>query len=361
MATRVIENRRDRLATILVAPLMTCSARLPVYTLLIGAFLTAGYAWWLPGLVMFLMYALGLVLAPLVALALKRTLLRGETPVFVLEMPLYKRPGLRTVLGRMFDASWAFLRRAGTIILATMILVWALLYFPTGDGQGGSYPERIDALNKSIAPEKEEIEKLADTIKEKEKELKGAGKVEADTTEKAIADLTKQREELEEEIQPTVEKARSLMQQWKRQTILGWLGRGIEPAVKPLGWDWRVGVATLASFPAREVVVGTLGIVYQGEKVDSEELSQEENLSKHALIVKLRDSTWEGSNRKVFTIPTVLSLMVFFALCCQCASTLAVIRRETRSWRWPLFTFAYMTVLAYLGALVVYQVGSLLV
>src|SRR5262249_25941831 len=143
MATRVIENRRDRLATILVAPLMSCSARLPVYILLIGAFLTEGFAWWVPGLTMFAMYAIGLVTAPLVALLLKRSLLRGETPVFVMEMPLYKWPSPRTVLRRMTDSGWAFLRRAGTIILACMILIWALLYFPSTNADGQSYDDLI--------------------------------------------------------------------------------------------------------------------------------------------------------------------------------------------------------------------------
>jgi ferrous iron transport protein B len=307
LATRVIENRRDRLATILVAPLMSCSARLPIYTLLIGAFLTIGYPWWLPGLTMFALYALGLVLAPLIALLLKRTLLRGEPPVFVMEMPLYKRPALRTVLRRMYDASWAFVRRAGTIILATMVLVWALLYFPAGDGQGGTYPERIAALD----------------------------------------------------AEERTEEARALELEWKRQSILGRLGQAIEPAIRPLGWDWRIGVATLASFPAREVVVGTLGILYQVGKVESGDLTLKD-AGEHPLSGRLHGAIWEDSGQPVFTIPTTLSLMVFFALCCQCASTLAVIRRETNSWRWPVFTFAYMTVLAYLGALVVYQVGSLL-
>ncbi len=318
MATRVIENRRDRLTTILVAPLMSCSARLPVYTLLIGAFLTIGRPWWLPGLVLFSMYLIGLVLAPLIALLLKRTLLRGEKPVFLMEMPLYKWPAWRTILHRMFDAGWAFVRRAGTIILATMILVWALLYFPAGDGQGSSYPERISKLQ----AQKE------DAAEDRQKELE-----EAIHSEEAA---------------------------WKRQSILGQLGRLIEPAVRPLGWDWRIGVATLASFPAREVVVGTLGIVYGVGQVESGELTLQ-NAGKHELGVVLKNARLDGSDRPVFTLPTVLSLMVFFALCCQCASTLAVIRRETNSWRWPVFTFTYMTVLAYLGALVVYQVGTLLV
>src|SRR5258708_5397045 len=143
MATRVIENRRDRLATILVAPLMSCSARLPVYSLMIGAFIAPGRPTWVAGLTMFAMYLIGLIVAPLVALTLKRTLLRGQTPVFVMEMPVYKWPSFRTVLRRMFDAGWSFVRRAGTMILATMILVWALLYFPHTDSSGRSYQDRI--------------------------------------------------------------------------------------------------------------------------------------------------------------------------------------------------------------------------
>jgi ferrous iron transport protein B len=304
MATRVIEDRRDRLATILVAPLMSCSARLPVYILLIGAFLTEGYPFWTPGVVMFAMYALGLILAPLVALALKRTLLAGQTPVFVLEMPAYKRPSLRIVVRRLVDSGWMFLRRAGTIILASMILVWVLLNFPAG-----TYPQQIAAAKDDEA------------------------------------------------------KVNELQAEWKRQSVLGRMGKAIEPAVRPLGWDWRVGVAVLASFPAREVVVSTLGTIYQKGKVDSEEI-HEAGISKVGtteLSEALRDARWEDdSERRVFTVPAALSLMVFFALCCQCASTLAVIRRETRSWRWPAFTFAYMTALAYLAALIVFQVGTLL-
>src|SRR2546430_326864 len=132
------------------------------------------------------------------------------------------------------------------------------------------------------------------------------------------------------------------------------MGRWIEPAVRPLGWDWKIGMAALASFPAREVVVGTLGLIYDLGEGEAEEIAD-------PLGSKLQGATWEdGSGRKVFTVPVALSLMVFFALCCQCASTLAVIKRETNSWRWPLFTFTYMTVLAYVGALVVYQLGRLI-
>jgi ferrous iron transport protein B len=134
--------------------------------------------------------------------------------------------------------------------------------------------------------------------------------------------------------------------------------------VRPLGWDWRVGVAALASFPAREVVVGTLGIVYRQGKVEADEIREAswEEIGETGLGKALREARWDDDpTRPVFTTPAVLSLLVFFALCCQCASTLAVIRRETHSWRWPAFTFMYMTVLAYVAALVVYQVGSRIV
>jgi ferrous iron transport protein B len=339
MATRVIEERRDRLATILVAPLMSCSARLPVYILLIGAFLTDGYAWWVPGLVMFCLYALGLVLAPLVALALKSTLLRGQTPVFVMEMPAYKWPSARTVLRRMFDSGWAFLRRAGTLILASMVLVWALLYFPARDPRGGTYPGRIAELEEPVKEQREQLKKL--------------GKAEGAEAE---------RKSLQEVLDPVDEKVNELTAEWKRRSFLGQLGRAIEPVVRPLGWDWRIGVAALASFPAREVVVGTLGIVYKVGKIDTEEIREEENVADTPLGRALKGAEWDDHpGRKVFTVPVALSLLVFFALCCQCASTLAVIRRETRSWRWPAFTFAYMTALAYVGALVVYQIGNRLV
>ncbi|MFO0849240.1 MAG: ferrous iron transporter B [Gemmataceae bacterium] len=286
MATRVIENRRDRVATIVVAPLMSCSARLPVYALLIGAFLTVGFPVWVPGLVLFGLYLIGFVVAPLVALLLKRTVLKGDPPLFVMELPAYKRPSLRGVLRRMADAGWAFLRRAGTLILASMVIVWALLYFPDRDPAGARYEERIAAA----------------------KEQGGeAGEQEAVR----------------------------LVGEWKRDSLLGRVGRGLEPAFTPLGWDWKIGMAALASFPAREVIVGTLAIIYDVGEADGDEGQK-----------GLRDAVskeWTADPaRGRYAVATALSVLVFFALCCQCASTLAVIRRETRSWAWPAFTFGYM-------------------
>ncbi len=309
MAARVIENRRDRIATILVAPLMSCSARLPIYGLMIGAFLTVGRPFWLKGFTLFVMYMIGFLVAPIVALILKRTLLRGATPIFVMELPTYRRPSLKAILRRMFDAGWAFVRRAGTLILASMIIVWALLYFPNTDENGQKYEERIAAIT-----EKAEATEGEDAKAEGEKAVN------------------------------------ALRSEWKRTSLLGRVGRSMEPVFAPLGWDWKIGVAALASFPAREVIVGTLGILYQEGDIDSDE-------KKDQLQNTIRDRWSEDPIRGPYVVPIALSVMVFFALCCQCASTLAVIRRETKSWAWPAFTFAYMTILAYIGAFLTFQIG----
>ena len=140
---------------------------------------------------------------------------------------------------------------------------------------------------------------------------------------------------------------------YERESYLGRLGHWIEPAVRPLGWDWRIGCAAIASFPAREVVMGVLGVIYNlGKGLDVGEHADQDRLA-----ARMHAARWDGTDLAVYNIPVALSIMVFFALCAQCASTLVVIRRETNSWRWPAFTFAYMTVLAYLGALATYQIG----
>jgi ferrous iron transport protein B len=354
MAARVIENRRDRLATILVAPLMSCSARLPLYLLIIGAFIKPGRPTWVAALTMFAMYLIGLVVAPLVALALKRTLLRGDTPVFVMEMPVYKWPSFRTVVRRMLEAGWSFVKRAGTFILATMILVWALLYFPNTDAAGTSYQARISAEEDKLAGTSvDAVEKgIADNLKDW-----AALKANGGDPQDAEA-LLKKVKLLEEQVAPVY----AIQREWKSRSYLGQMGHALEPAVRPLGWDWKIGVAALASFPAREVVVGTLGILFTAGKVDPDDIRDADDAGSTRLGRELLSARRgpDDTSPRLFTIPTALSLMVFFALCCQCASTLAVIRRETKSWWWPAFTFTYMTVLAYIGALVVYQVGTAL-
>jgi ferrous iron transport protein B len=327
MATRVIENRRDRLTTILVAPLMSCSARLPVYVLLIGAFVPQRefLGGWLrlQGLTLFAMYLVGIVTAVVVALLLKRTLLRGAAPPFVMELPPYKIPGLRVVLYRMAERGWAFVCRAGTLIVAVAVVVWALLY----------YPHNPQAVEESLSARRASL-----------------------SAELARSDLTiPQRAELEAQMaafDDAGEHERLALGESQRQSFLGQMGQVIEPVVRPLGWDWRIGSAVLASFPAREVVLGTLGVIYNLGDVDVAEQEGQTQLQ-----TQMRHAVWDDTGLPVFNLPVALSLMVFFALCAQCAATLAVIKRETNSWRWPLFTFAYMTALAYVAALVTYQVG----
>jgi ferrous iron transport protein B len=336
MATRVIENRRDRLVTILVAPLMSCSARLPVYTLLIAAFVpdyALGSGWfrvsWLQGLVMFAMYMVGIAAAIAVAWILKRTLLRGDTPPFVMELPSYKLPGVWVVLHRMLEQGWSFVRRAGTLILAVSIIVWGLAYYPRNEA-------RIDPA--LLSAEKQ----LSSDLAALEAQLP-PGEEDSDSP------LAKEHDEVQAKLQHVRNEIEGTH---LSNSILGQMGHWIEPAVRPLGWDWRIGCAAIASFPAREVVVSTLGVIYNLGKGQEEDPTE--------LAATLQNATWPGTDRKVITLPVALSIMVFFALCAQCASTLAVIRRETGSWRWPLFTFVYMTGLAYVGALVTYQVGTFL-
>ena len=323
MATRVIANRRDRLTTILIAPLMSCSARLPVYTLMIAAFIPdkrlAGGVIGLQGLILFSMYVLGIVVAAAVALILKRTLLRGAAPPFLMELPAYKWPSPRVVLHRMFDRGWDFLHNAGTIIFAVSIVMWGALYYPR-ISPGELAP---------MAAERVQLERVRD-----EARATGDPAREEAATSRLSAVISH------------IEGAQ------QRQSLLGRVGRLIEPAVKPLGWDWRIGSGVIASFPAREVVVATLGVIFDvGKEVEEPGGSQK-------LGAALQSATWPDSGRPLFNIPVALSIMVFFALCAQCVSTLAVIGRETGSWTWPAFTFVYMTVLAYVGSFITYQAGT---
>jgi ferrous iron transport protein B len=245
------------------------------------------------------MYLVGIVVAVPVAWLLRQTVFRGPTDGFMMELPTYKWPSIRTVLYRMYDRGKAFVVRAGTIIFAVTIVVWGLAYYPR--------PASIHA--------------------------------DFETRRIAIADDTEAAAHLDREEAGT----------YLRQSVLGRMGRAVEPAVKPLGWDWRIGMAAIASFPAREVIIGTLGTIFNlGQDIDADSVEMHGTLT---------SATWADDGRPLFNLAVALSVMVFFALCCQCGATLAIIRRETGTWRWPIFTFTYMTVLAYLGALATYQIA----
>lgn len=352
MATRVIENRRDRMVTILIAPLMSCSARLPVYVLMTAAFvppvvysiplLTEATSGWetplgisLKGIVLFAMVSLGATLSIPIAWLLKKTFFKGETPPFVMELPSYKWPSTRIVVARVCDRVRAFVVRAGTLIFATSILIWATSYFP-GDHS------RQHALEAEIEPLQAAVDALQDRLDQARES--GGGVVESASEEIAAAEVSLA--EAEERLAPLHDELNHLNGALLEGSVLGQAGHVIEPAVRPLGWDWKIGVGVLASFPAREVIVSTLGTIYSlsGDVAEDDE----------GLIAQITSQYRENG------IVLAFSVMVFFALCAQCAATLMVIRRETNSWRWPVFTFVYMTGLAYLGALLTYQLGMLL-
>ena len=307
MATRVIPNRRDRIATIMAAPFMTCSARLPVYALLIAAFVPDESVGWfnLQGLVLLGLYLLGIVGGLATAWILKRSALRGPKAQFALALPEFRWPNLQTVLIKLMERARIFLKRAGTVIFAVAIIVWGLAYFP-----------RSAEIQSN----------LHSTISQAESSYRG--------------------DQLEKEVRKLENHAAAAQLE---QSYLGRAGRFIEPVFTPLGWDWRVSAAVIAGFPAREVVVAVMGTIYAvGE--EAEEAS---------LTGKLRSATWPDG-RPIFTVPMVLGLLLFYAWCLQCAATIATIRRETNGWRWPLFAWTYMTTIGYVGALLIYQLGSIL-
>lgn len=315
MATRVIEDRRTRLATICLAPLMSCSARLPVYTVLIGAVIPSVLVFGFlesQALAMLAMYSLGIALAWPLAWVFRRTLFRGPSSPFLIELPPYRVPLWKSVARTVGERSWAFLVRAGTVIFAISVLVWAANYFP----HPKSIHEAYEAKRIAIGARTSDSDEVED-----------ARSPSGIAQELALLDA---------------EEAAA----YQEHSILGRAGHLIEPAVRPLGWDWRIGSATLASFPAREVVVSTLGVIFSVGDPEEEDSLRE-------AVLKARRA--DGS--RLFDLPTSLSLMVFFALCAQCAATLAVIRRETNSWRWPTFVFSYMTGLAYVGALITYRIA----
>jgi ferrous iron transport protein B len=293
MATRTIESPKDRIATIMIAPLMSCSARLPVYTLMIAAFFSGRTLFGfisLGAVLMLSMYLLGIVVAIIMAFIFKRTILKSPPPPLVMELPSYRLPNIRTVLQNMFQNGWMFVKRAGTVILAISIILWALTAFP-----------RISA-----SPET--------------------------PIQTAAAELQSRAPDL-------------------KDSYAGQLGKIIEPGIAPLGFDWKMGVALIASFAAREVLVSTLSILYNVDK-DSEADSP-------SLIDAVRDAK-KDDGTPAWSPLIALTMMVFFVLACQCMSTVAVVRRETNSWGWPVFMVVYMTALAYAASFVTYQGGKLL-
>ncbi|MBV9926702.1 MAG: ferrous iron transport protein B [Acidobacteria bacterium] len=317
MATRTIENPKDRLATILIAPFMSCSARLPVYTLMIAAFFTdVRLLGFIPvGVVLMLsMYLLGIVVAIVVAWILKHTILKAPPPPLVLELPPYRVPNFLNVLHTMKNRSWMFVKRAGTVILTISILLWALMTFP-----------------RSVVKPVPDAQEGAAVQAMRETGVEGKGEP-APSTAKGEGDTSDESLQLE-------------------QSYAGRLGQVIEPAIAPLGFDWKMGIGLVSSFAARETIVSTLSIVYN--------VGKDAGADSPSLIEAVRNAK-RPDGSPAWTPLVAVSMMVFFVLACQCMSTVAVVRRETNSWRWPLFMVAYMLVVAYVASFVTYQGGKLL-
>ncbi|MEI6247994.1 MAG: ferrous iron transport protein B [Verrucomicrobiota bacterium] len=291
LSTRTIEDPKARLATAFVVPFMSCSARFPVYALMCAAFIAPG---WQP-VVMIGMHCVGLLFAVPTAFVLTRLVLKVKPQPFVLELPRYQMPKPRDVLWRMWQNAAEFVSKAGTVIFAITIIVWALSYFP----RDAAVAERVKAANPSVA--------------------------EAVVTAKIQA-------------------------AYVEQSYMGRFGKAIQPAFDPLGFDWKITVGVLASFPAREVIVSTLGVTYsvgEGAKADSQHLRQ-----------AMKDAKWQEGPRvgkPIFSLAAVLSLMVFFALCSQCGPTIATLAQETGGWKWAAASFVYMTALAWIVSALLYQ------
>jgi ferrous iron transport protein B len=265
---------------------MSCSARLPVYALMIGAFLPDTRVlglFSLPALTLLGMYALGTVAAFGMAALFNRTLLKGAPPSFLLEMPPYRLPSPRTVIFQMLERAWLFVRRAGTVILSISIVLWFLASYPKLP-PGASSSEQV------------------------------------------------------------------------RQSFAGRLGRAIEPVIAPLGFDWKMGIGLISSFAAREVFVSAMGTIYN---VDEDAAADEEQLSL-SLGEKMKNDVDPRTGRRTFTPLVAVALMVYYVLAMQCMSTVAVVKRETNGWKWPLFQIAYMTLLAWIVTFLVYQGGKAL-
>ena len=311
MSARVMPDARSRLATILVAPLMSCSARLPVYLLLIGAFIEPHYGVAWAGFALFAMHLLGLAVAIPIVFFLNKGIIKGKRLPFLLELPPYQLPKWRDVWLAMYFRGKVFITTAGTIIVYMSIIIWALSYFPRSNEAAQRYrSEFLAAHSMAAAPA---------TARAIESPNAGA------------ADKYVQEQEL-------------------AHSYLGRFGKAIEPVFRPAGFDWRITTSILSAFPARETVVPSLGIIFS--------LGGDQEHDSEGLRKAIQQATWPDG-RPLMTPWTAVGLMVFFALCAQCMATLATVKRETNSWKWPVFMFSYMTVLAYIGAVAVNQLGKL--
>lgn len=323
MATRTIENRNDRLLTMLINPFMSCSARLPVYVLMIGAFFPNN-----SGTVLFSIYTIGILVAILVSLLFKKVIFKSVEAPFVMELPPYRVPTMYSILKHMWGKGVQYLKKMGGVILIASVIIWALGYFPRNVNYSQNYDSKIAELennNSTIVDENLDFEK-----------------------EIAIGEL---------ENLKIAEK--------QEKSYIGQLGHFIEPVIKPLGFDWKMGVSLITGMAAKEIVVSTMGVLYQRDNnynkqyyslnAQPKELDETENL-----MTKLRNQTY-SNGQKVFTPLIAFGFMIFILLYLPCIATVAAIKKESGSWKWAFFTVFYTTVIAWVASFLVYNIGSLFI
>jgi ferrous iron transport protein B len=302
MATRTIENRHNRILTMLINPFMSCSARLPVYVLIISAFFPSN-----PGSVLFAIYGIGIIVAALVAILFKKIIFKSNEVPFVMELPPYRIPTLRNTLRHMWHKGAQYLQKMGGVILVASIIIWALGYYPKTANYSENFDEKIAQIESNSTLD---------------------NKIKANLTDSIL--LVKNSEK-------------------QAQSYIGIIGKFIEPVMEPLGFDWKMSVSILSGVAAKEIVVSTMGVLYQADKNDT----SGDNLS-----MRLKNETDENG-QKTFTPLIAFGFLMFILLYFPCVASIAAIKKESGHWKWALFTVFYTTFLAWMVSFLVYQIGSM--
>lgn len=338
MATRTLDNQRDRIITMLVTPFMSCGARLPIYLLIIPAFFEKNQA-----LVLWVIYLIGIVMAIVIAKLLGMTVLKGESAPFVMELPPYRIPTLKGVLTQMWERSWLYLKKAGTIILFISIVMWALTVFPQfPEDKAEAYTASLPALEQTVSENTEKLSSLGYIIPNEE----NAAEAEANNGKLSDADKA-EAEKLVAVLEETNGKIDEILFNYSEAELeysaAGRIGKFIEPVLTPLGFDWKIGTALIGAFAAKEVFVAQMGIVYSLGEVGEDS---------DALRAKLQEN---------YTPLVGFAIMIFALLSAPCMATFAIVKRESNSWKWAFFQFFGMTFVAYITTLLIYQIGRLFV
>lgn len=338
MATRTLDNQRDRILTMLVTPFMSCGARLPIYLLIIPAFFDKNQA-----LVLWVVYLIGIVMAIVIAKILGMTVLKGESAPFVMELPPYRIPTLKGVLMQMWERSWLYLKKAGTIILFVSIVMWALTVFPLFPAEkAAEFEQGLPELEQAAEEKAAELAEIGYVIMTDEN-MQEAESINSKLTEIELAKAEKIAAELDEVNMQIEDINNKVAEAELEYSAAGRIGKFIEPVLAPIGFDWKIGTALIGAFAAKEVFVAQMGIVYSlGEAGEDSEA--------------LRDKLSENYSPLVG-----FAIMVFALLSAPCMATFAIVKRESNSWKWAFFQFFGMTVVAYIVTFIIYQVGRLFI